>query len=80
MAGITNRAFRRLCREQGAGLYVSEMVTARAFIEDNDKTQRLISFDDDESPCSRSSTRWIRRCSVPRCGGWPTTVWPTTSI
>lgn len=52
MAGITNRAFRRLCREQGAGLYVSEMVTARAFIEDNDKTQRLISFDDDESPRS----------------------------
>ena len=52
MAGITNRAFRRLCREQGAGLYVSEMVTARAFVEGNDKTQRLISFDADESPRS----------------------------
>ena len=33
MAGITNAAFRRLCREQGAGLFVSEMVTARALIE-----------------------------------------------
>ncbi len=52
MAGITNRAFRRLCREQGAGLYVSEMVTARAFVEGNDKTTRLTSFDDDESPRS----------------------------
>lgn len=52
MAGITNRAFRRLCREQGAGLYVSEMVTARAFIEGNDKTARLTAFDDDESPRS----------------------------
>lgn len=52
MAGITNRAFRRLCREQGAGLYVSEMVTARAFLEDNDKTRRLVSFDPDERPRS----------------------------
>ena len=30
MAGITNTAFRRLCREYGAGLYVSEMITAAA--------------------------------------------------
>lgn len=52
MAGITNRAFRRLCREQGAGLYVSEMVTARAFVEGNDKTRRLIAFDPDEKPRS----------------------------
>ncbi len=35
MAGITNSAFRTLCREQGAGLFVSEMVTARALIERN---------------------------------------------
>ena len=33
MAGITNIAFRRLCREYGAGLYVSEMVTSRALVE-----------------------------------------------
>ena len=41
MAGITNRAFRRLCRRTGAGgqtggsagLYVSEMVTSRALVE-----------------------------------------------
>ncbi len=33
MAGITNTAFRRLCREYGGGLYVNEMVTARALVE-----------------------------------------------
>ena len=32
MAGITNTAFRRLCREYGAGLYVSEMITTRALV------------------------------------------------
>src|SRR3712207_7469390 len=29
MAGITNAAYRRLCAEQGAGLYVREMITSR---------------------------------------------------
>ena len=42
MAGITNSAFRTLCREQGAGLFVSEMVTARALIERHPETLRLI--------------------------------------
>lgn len=48
MAGVTNAPFRRLCRAQGAGLYVSEMITARAFVEGNAKTMRLAHFDDDE--------------------------------
>lgn len=52
MAGITNRAFRRLCREQGAGLYVSEMVTSRALVERNAETLRMCSFEADESPRS----------------------------
>ena len=42
MAGITNTAFRRLCREYGAGLYVSEMITTRALVERNATTMRLI--------------------------------------
>jgi nifR3 family TIM-barrel protein len=42
MAGITNTAFRRLCREFGRGLYVSEMITARALVERNPVTMRLI--------------------------------------
>lgn len=52
MAGITNRAFRRLCRESGAGLYVSEMITSRALLERNDETMNLIRFDADEAPRS----------------------------
>jgi nifR3 family TIM-barrel protein len=52
MAGITNRAFRRLCREFGAGLYVSEMITSRALLERNDETMNLIRFDPDEQPRS----------------------------
>ena len=52
MAGITNSAFRTLCREQGAGLFVSEMVTARALIERHPETMRLITPGKDESPRS----------------------------
>jgi nifR3 family TIM-barrel protein len=52
MAGITNLAFRRLCREHGAGLYVCEMITSRALVERNPETMHMISFDADESPRS----------------------------
>jgi nifR3 family TIM-barrel protein len=52
MAGITNVAFRRLCREHGAGLYISEMITSRALVERNPKTMRLIRFAADERPRS----------------------------
>jgi nifR3 family TIM-barrel protein len=48
MAGVTNVAFRRLCRQYGAGLYVSEMVTARALLEGNARTLRMSSFGEDE--------------------------------
>ncbi|HYO17134.1 MAG TPA: tRNA dihydrouridine synthase DusB [Dermatophilaceae bacterium] len=66
MAGITNRAFRRLCREYGdAGhgdsatgpaptrsLFVSEMVTSRALVERTPRSMQLIEHDPDESPRS----------------------------
>ena len=52
MAGITNVAFRRLCREQGAGLYVCEMITTRALVERNPKTMSMIQFGTDERPRS----------------------------
>ncbi|MEU6249695.1 tRNA dihydrouridine synthase DusB [Glycomyces sp. NPDC047010] len=48
MAGITNLPFRKLCREQGAGIYVCEMITTVALTERNPKTMRLIEFDPDE--------------------------------
>jgi nifR3 family TIM-barrel protein len=52
MAGITNYPFRALCREFGAGLYVSEMITARALVERNAKTLKLSGFNPDEEPRS----------------------------
>ncbi len=59
MAGITNRAFRRLCRESsastasgGSALYVNEMVTSRALVERHPETLRLIDHDPGESPRS----------------------------
>ncbi|MDQ2748644.1 MAG: tRNA dihydrouridine synthase DusB [Actinomycetota bacterium] len=61
MAGITNTAFRRLCREamrdslspgQPGGLFVSEMITSRALVERNPKTMRLVHFAADEQPRS----------------------------
>src|SRR5690349_11668524 len=64
MAGITNRAFRKLCREYGnqgldqggasgaTSLYVSEMITTRALVERSHETMRLIEHDPDENPRS----------------------------
>lgn len=48
MAGVTNAAFRRLCREHGAGLYVAEMVTSRALVERNEESLRIVTFDADD--------------------------------
>ncbi len=70
MAGITNAPFRSLCRGFGAGLYVSEMVTARALVEGHAKTLRLAGFDPGETPRSLQlygvdghytgeATRWL---------------------
>ncbi len=46
MAGITNAAYRRLCREQGAGLYVCEMITSRGVVERDTTTMSLLVFDE----------------------------------
>jgi nifR3 family TIM-barrel protein len=48
MAGITNTAYRRLCREYGGGLYVSEMITSRALVERTPESMRLISHHESE--------------------------------
>ena len=48
MAGVTNKAFRRLCSEYGGGLYVTEMVTARALVERKPESMRIIEHDPDE--------------------------------
>ena len=49
MAGITNAAYRQLCREQGAGLYVAEMITSRGVVERIPKTFDMLRFGADES-------------------------------
>jgi len=64
MAGITNEAYRSLCRSfaadalagspqvadgQPPGLFVSEMVTARALVERDERTLRMVAFAPDES-------------------------------
>ncbi len=48
MAGITNAAYRRLCAEQGAGLYVCEMITSRGLVEGDETTHRMLVFDEAE--------------------------------
>lgn len=52
MAGVTNWPFRSICRRFGAGLYVSEMVTARPLVEGRAKALMLAEFGEDESPRS----------------------------
>ena len=46
MAGITNAAYRRLCAEQGAGLYVCEMITSRGVVERDKHTLDMLVFDE----------------------------------
>lgn len=58
MAGVTNVAFRRLCRAQGAVLTVSEMITARALVEGNARTLAMVAFADDEP------VRSVQLCGV----------------
>lgn len=48
MAGVTNVAYRTLCRQQGHGLFVSEMVGARALVEGDHKTALKAAFGPDE--------------------------------
>lgn len=52
MAGVTDVPFRALCREYGAGLYVNQMITARAWLERDRKTLKLAEFGETERPRS----------------------------
>lgn len=53
MAGVTNAAFRSICRDFAPGLvYVNEMVMATAVVHRNPKTERMMSFGPDEHPRS----------------------------
>jgi tRNA-dihydrouridine synthase B len=52
MAGVTDRPFRQLCKEMGAGLAVSEMVTANSLLWGSRKTQRRIDHRGETEPRS----------------------------
>ena len=52
MAGVTNYPYRKICYEFGAGLCISEMVSARGLVEENEKTWGLTHFGAKESPRS----------------------------
>lgn len=52
MAGVTNYPFRKLCRQFGAGLYVSEMISAKGYLRGNRLTRLLADSRPDETPRS----------------------------
>ena len=52
MAGVSDLVFRRICREQGAGLVCSEMVSAKAILYKNKNTAELLRTDEKEHPVS----------------------------
>ena len=52
MAGVTDRPFRRLCKEMGAGLVCMEMVSANAVTHGNQKTLDFVRIDENEHPVS----------------------------
>jgi len=52
MAGVTDFAFREICREQGAALTVTEMVSAKALVYKDEKTKSLLYMPEGEHPCA----------------------------
>ena len=52
MAGVTDSAFRQICREKGAALVCTEMVSAKALVYQDQKTRSLLYIAPDEHPCA----------------------------
>ena len=52
MAGVTDFAFRRVCRNLGAALTTTEMVSAKALVYKDEKTRSLLYVPEDEHPCA----------------------------
>lgn len=50
MAGVTDRAFRQICRDCGAALTVSEMISTRALLFQDKKTRQLLQLAPNEKP------------------------------
>lgn len=52
MAGITDLAFRQLCKRQGCGLTYTEMVSAKGLYYKNENTEELLALSDEEKPAA----------------------------
>lgn len=52
MAGVTDFAFRSICREMGAALTTTEMVSAKALVYKDEKTRALLYIPEHEHPCA----------------------------
>lgn len=50
MAGVTDTVFRSIAREMGAGVVVTEMVSSRGLVYDNNRTKELLAFGESERP------------------------------
>ena len=50
MAGVTDTIFRRLCKEQGADVVVTEFVSAEGIVRRNERTREYLDFEEDERP------------------------------
>ncbi len=53
MAGICNSAFRRIIKEMGAALIYAEMVSDKAIVYDNEKTKKMLYFEEEERPIAQ---------------------------
>ena len=52
MAGVTDLAFRKLCKEQGAGLVECEMVSSKAIVYNDEKTLKMLNTSEEKRPVS----------------------------
>jgi len=52
MAGVTDMPFRVLCKEQGAGLVYTEMVSAKGMHYNSERTYRIAEINPEEKPCA----------------------------
>ena len=52
MAGVTDFAFRKICRELGAALTTTEMVSAKALVHKDEKTKSLLYIPEHDHPCA----------------------------
>lgn len=50
LAGITDAPFRRICKEQGAGLVYSEMISGKGLYYNDKSTEKLLRIYEDEKP------------------------------